>query len=200
MQYSRTYMTKEELETMLIGRIGSIELNRIISAYEMADFGYGDSLMEDGSSLFFHTTRVCKILINEMLITDSVLLSSSLLYDIYRYNDEITPSIISYNFGTYTAYLLEILCLDYKLIPDSPSIADFQHGFGTPNPRIDYLTIWLAIHLDNLRCLYTGVEMNLIRYYFAMSEKLLPIAKESDNEVIKKLLNKIQSEKNKISG
>jgi len=200
MQYSRTYMTKEELETMLIGRIDSIELNRVISAYEMADFGYGDSLMEDGSSLFFHTTRVCKLLVNELLITDSVLLSSSLLYDIYRYNSEISPSIISYNFGTYTAYLLEILCLDYKLVPDSPAIADFPHGLGTPNPKLDYLILWLAIHLDNIRCLYTGVETNLIKYYFAMSEKLIPIAKESDNETVKKLLGKILSEKNKISG
>ena len=59
--------------------VNPVDINRIIDAYDMADQAYGDKKTLSGEPYFFHTTRVCKILVIELGIFDSELIITSLL-------------------------------------------------------------------------------------------------------------------------
>ncbi|MDX9791357.1 MAG: hypothetical protein RBT61_11040 [Candidatus Kapabacteria bacterium] len=199
MMYSRTFFSKEELESALSTSIDPIELNRILSAYDMADMAYSDKKAMNGSSYFFHTTRVCKILCTELDVKDPDLLICSLLHDIFEACSEITPEIIDYNFGPYTAHILMILKEDYKSVSERalPPELDVQR---VRLPEDDYLIIWLAEHLDNFRSLEVTPLFNPINYILNIVSVLFPIAEKSNNPLIQKLLHELKQERNKILG
>jgi (p)ppGpp synthase/HD superfamily hydrolase len=196
--YSHTFLSKDELEHILQYKIDPLELNRIISAYDMADWAYGDKKTLDGSMYFFHVTRVCKILINELGINDPEMLISALLHDVYKKVEDITPEIIIYNFGPYIAYLMEILQHDLKYIKSKP----FTFGVNeiVRIPVDDYLILWLSEHLDNFRCLEITPNFSPVNYILNITQTLIAQSKNNDNEAIKYLITELKKERNKILG
>jgi (p)ppGpp synthase/HD superfamily hydrolase len=199
MMYSRTYLSKEELESLINGKIEPLEINRILSAYYMADIAYSDKKSLNGSPYFFHTTRVCKILITELEIFEPDLIICSLLHEICETSDEISPEIIEYNFGPYVAYLLNILKEDYNSINKYP-IPEIINNPSLRIPSDDYLIIWLSEHLDNFRSLEISPLFNPINYILNTLSVLFPAAETSTNKHVIKLTLELKKERNKILG
>ncbi|MBX3042509.1 MAG: HD domain-containing protein [Candidatus Kapabacteria bacterium] len=199
MLYSRTYFSKEELENALNGIVDPVELNRILSAYDMADMAYSDKKSFNGSPYFFHTTRVCKILVSELGLTEPEILIAALLHDIFEASNEISPEIINYNFGAYVTYLLTILKDDFAAIKKYPMpVNDNINTLKIPSD--DYLIIWLGEHLDNFRSLEVSPMFNPINYILNIISTLFPVAEKSENPAVKKLLHELKQERNKILG
>lgn len=197
--YSRTYLSREDLETAMVGKISPVEINRILSAYHMADIAFADKKSLNGSPYFFHTSRVCSILLLELNIIEPDLIISSLLHDIFEANDEITPEIIEYNFGANVAFMLTILKEDYSII-NKVIIPDLPAGVTLKSPLDDYLIISLAEHLDNFRSIEVSPMFNPINYILNTLSQLFPLAEQSTNSHVKMLMDELKRERNKILG
>ena len=198
MQNKESYLTKQELEKKIIDKILPIELNRILSAYEMAENAHANHLDRAGIPAFFHVTRVCRILIDELLIYESDLIIASLLHDIYQTSNEINTEIISYNFGPYVAFLIDE-------IPNNYSYDNFESfnskTFSIDNIRVpfdDYFIIRLSQHLDNFRTLGFNPSFNPINYVNDITKKYLNITDKTDNPKIKYLIEELKKERNKF--
>lgn len=196
--YSNTFLSKEELEHVLQNKINPLDLNRIISAYDMADWAYGDKKTIDGSLYFFHVTRVCKILIYELNIYDSELLISALLHDVYNKVEDITPEIIIYNFGPYIAYLMEVLQRDLAYLKSKPFV--FGNDEIVRMPEDDYMILWLSEHLDNFRCLEITLQLNPINYILNVTQSLISNTENLQHKSVKYLVSELKKERNKILG
>jgi (p)ppGpp synthase/HD superfamily hydrolase len=191
------FFSKDELLESLKSNVNPVEINRIIDAYDMSDQAYGDKKTLNGAPYFFHTTRVCKILVNELNIFDSELIIASLLHDIYKTTEDLSDSVIALNFGDYVAYLISVLRQD----PEFVNINPFQGVFAENSIRIpsdDYLIIWLSEHLDNLRFLEFNTEFNPINYVLNISNNFFPIAEKSGSPHVEYLLKELKKERNRI--
>lgn len=197
--YSHTYLSKDELENLIKDKISPFEVNRVLSAYDMADLSYVNKKSLDGSPYFFHITRICKILISELEIFESDLLICSLINDICRNNSEITNEIIEYNFGPYVTFLLMILKEDYQSI-NNFKVPQFSDTQKIRIPADDYLIISLTEHLDNFRSIEISLAYNPINYILNTLAILLPAAENSNNQYVKKLVCELKKERNKILG
>lgn len=198
MKYNQTYLTKEDIILKLEKEISSIELNKIISAYEMADNVYGDSKLSDGSLIFFHATRVCNILLCEFNIKDSDILSAALLHNIYIFDEEISVEIIDLNFGPYVAFLLESLIDDFDFIEDEP--IRFSNDKDFRIPKDDYLLIWLSNQLDTIRSFEFIVSTENLNILSEIDEKLSNVSNTNHNDTIVKMVQLLKYERNKLLG
>ncbi len=199
MMYSRTYFSREELQDVIRATVDPIEQNRIISAYDMADAAYSEKKSLNNTPYFFHTTRVCKILVQELSISDPDLIICSLLHGALEANSDITPEIINYNFGPYVTHLLTILKDEYATVDNLPLPLELQNS-DYRVPADDYLIIWLAEHLDNFRSLEVSPLFNPINYILNTVSILFPAAEKSENPTVSKLLHSLKQERNKILG
>ena len=147
MNYNQTYLAKEDLQMKLEGKVGSLELNKIISAYEMADNAYNDMQLPDGTPHFFHCTRVCNIIISELELFDPDLICAALLHKIYAAEVEISREIIDLNFGPYVAFLVEALKDEYKF-SENPSWDLIKIGMDT-NANLFIAPIQDLLSLDD---------------------------------------------------
>lgn len=198
MNYNQTYLSKEELQKLIEDKLSPMQLNQVISAYEFSDNAFGDQKLPDGTPHFFHCTRVCKILIEEVAIYDADILSAALLHRIYRADEELSAEVIDLNFGPYVAFLLEALIDEFRFIENDPLKFDAHEKFRIPSD--DYLIIWLADHLDTFRCLDYGVNQNPMKYIKETERLFFDAADESDNKNIKYLIKKLKKERNKLLG
>lgn len=196
--YSQSFLSKDELEQVLQNKVNPLEINRINSAYDMADWAYADKKAMDGSFYFFHVTRVCKILIYELNIYEPEMIISALLHDVYKKVEDISPEIIIYNFGPYVAYLMDLLQKDFDFVKNhSPSdiISD-----SVRMPEDDYIILMLSEHLDNFRCLDVNINFNPVNYILNITQSLISKIVRTDNEKINYLLSELKKERNKILG
>jgi (p)ppGpp synthase/HD superfamily hydrolase len=198
MNYNQTYLTKEELQNKIEDHLTPLHVNKVISAYEFSDNAFGEMKLPDGTPHFFHCTRVCKILIDELKISDPDLLSASLLHRVYAADEEISTEIIDLNFGPYVAYLLEALIDDYNFIENDPLKFDDHENFRIPSD--DYLIIWLADHLDTFRCLDYGISQSPMKYIKETEKLFFDAAERSENESVNHLVNELKKERNKLLG
>ncbi|GAB1371680.1 hypothetical protein MASR1M45_17420 [Candidatus Kapaibacterium sp.] len=199
MLYSRTFFSKDEIENAIAGKIEPLEINRILSAYDMSDMAFSDKMSLNGTPYFFHTTRVCKIIIQELEIFDSDLIIAALLHDIFEVNEDISPEIIDYNFGPYVTYLLSILKEDFHSIDSIPAPA-LDDSANVKIPTDDYLIIWLSEHLDNFRALDVSPVFNPVNYILNTLSLHIPAAEQSNNIYVQRLMIELKKERNKILG
>jgi (p)ppGpp synthase/HD superfamily hydrolase len=191
------FFSKDELLESLKSNVDPVEINRIIDAYDMSDQAYGDKKTLTGDPYFFHTTRVCKILIKELSIFDSELIITSLLHDIYKTTEDLSDDVIALNFGDYVAYLISVLRKDHEFLNSNPYNGEFTDNIIRITSD-DYLIIWLAEHLDNLRFLEFNTEFNPINYVLNISNNYFPIAEKSENIHVTYLLKELKKERNRI--
>ncbi len=197
--YSRTFFSKEELLSKISNHINPLDLNKIESAYEMADNALFEKCTDDGTSLFFHSTRVCRILVNELNIYEPELIISSLLHEVYYKCDDISEEIISFNFGNYVAFLIEILNDDIEVFAvKNNEIENIQKN----NNRVtleDYLILKLSEILDKLRCLEPANSLNPILDFSKLTKNILPFSEKVHHHNVEYLKQQIKNEKIKYS-
>lgn len=197
--YSRTYFSKEDLLKKISTQINPLDLNKIESAYEMADNALFDKISDDGNSLFFHSTRVCQILVNELHIYEPELIISALMHEVSFKCTEISSDIISFNFGHYVSFLVEISNEDIEVFAlKNNEIQQIQKN----NNRVtleDYLILKLAEILDKLRCIDPISSLNPMLELSKLTKKILPFSEKIHNPKVEYLTNQIKIEKNKYN-
>jgi len=193
-------LSKHELERQLNNKINSLELNKVICAFEMAEDANKNKRLADGSSLFGHIARVSRIIIEELNIHDSDLIIASLLHNIYDCSEGISREIIEYNFGTYVSMLIDTMRTN-KPKPSGQNISIEPEKAGMINvPGDDFLIIRLAENLDKFRSMDFDPKYNPIDCIKEAAEQYFPYAELSNNEKLQYLLKELKKERNKITG
>lgn len=200
-KYNRTFLSKTELTERLMHAISSVELNHVLSAWDMAQNVHQFQQRNDGTPYFWHPTRVAKILLDELNITDSELLCAALLHDVLEDSDILTPEVIAYNFGDYVSYIVMGLTKEIG-IKDGPlrQKIDQEYLDRLRNSSEDCRLIKLADRLDNLRCLQFNLKRNPYKYVKETIDYYVPMAEESANLQMKYLLREIRNENNRFFG
>jgi len=193
--FNSDYLTKEELEEIITKKINPDDISRILGAYEMAETSQLNQIAPDGSPNFYHTTRVCKLLLKELEIFEPDLIITSLLHNILTNRSEITLNIVEYNFGSYVAYLTQLVHDDYYQRTGQSS----QRKLIS---KIDQsaMIIILADCLDTVRTLDFGTMINPFQYMNDINVRYFSIAAGMNNETIDKLIKLLQIEYNKLIG
>ena len=196
--YSTTYYSRENLLADLMGKVDPLELNKIESAYEMADNALYDKLLNDGTSLFFHSTRVCKILIQELAIDEPELLISSLLHEVILHCEDINSEIITFNFGNYVSFMSEILNDEIEIFALKNNEIENLQKISNRVPLDDYLIMKLAEILDKTRSIDSTINFNPMSEFHSLTANVLPFAENNPNSKIQYLVNAIKHEKNRF--
>lgn len=197
-RYSDIYLKKEDLEDLLMDKVTSIDLNLILSAYEMSENLCAKHLLPLGTDFFYHATRIVKILTEELNIFDPEIITAALLHDAYKLSKDVTPLIIDYNFGSYVAFLVEILYEGYEYLAKFPNgLQPLIKGETTIVPD-DYLLLMCAEHLDHFRCLDYDFTGKYFEYLREASMYMFPIIEKNSNEKIKYLYLEMIKQRNKL--
>lgn len=201
-KYNTTFLSREELQTRLQGyNFDPVQMNKVISAYEIAENVHQHQVRNDGTPYFYHCSRVCRILIDELCCTDEDILSASLLHDVLEEkSEEITRSVLEYNFGSYVTYIIEILTKDLDRLRVTPEEVDLEQVEKLKNSSADCLVIRLAARLDNFRCLEFNIKRNPIQYINETSERYIPLAENSSSPLLQYLVRELKKERNKFLG
>lgn len=200
-KYNQTFLSKSELTNRLMPSIGAIELNRILSAYEMAQTVHQFQQRNDGTPYFWHPTRVTRILLDELNITDPDTLITALLHDTLEDSDILNHEVLEFNFGAHVAYLVDVLTKEIR-VDDGPLREQIDRDYvqrlrGAPTiARV----IKLCDRLDNFRCLEFNLKRNPYKYVKETSEHYLPMAEESDDLRMRYLLKELRRERNRFFG
>ncbi|MBX7156109.1 MAG: HD domain-containing protein [Candidatus Kapaibacterium sp.] len=198
--YNTTHLTQSEIEYLLHSKIDMVDMSRIMSAYEMAYNVHEQQVRKDGTPYFYHCTRVCKIIIEELKAFDADLICAALLHDVLEDSKTITSEIIKYNFGEYVSYVVETLTKDLQEQDRNPDKYDLSHVELLKRSSADCLIIRLAARLDNFRCLYYDLKSNPIKYINDTTERYIPLAEKSANNHLLYLVNELKKERNKFLG
>ncbi len=200
MQYHKSFYTLEEIREKLIEKLDPISILKIVNAYELSSNVHQFQMRNDGTQYFHHCTRVCKILIEELYITDETVLCAALLHDVLEDSDVLTFGVIEYNFGTKVAEYVEILTKDLSSYKLNPEIVDLEHLFLLEQAHDDVLIIKIAARLDNFRCLEFNLKRNPLIYIQKTTEQFLPLAEKRNNKKLEYLITEIKKERNKFLG
>ncbi len=199
--YNRTHLSKDELEARLREKVDVLDVHKVMSAYELAENVHEKQSRNDGTPYFYHSTRVCKILIDELECTDSDILCSALLHDVLEDSTTITKEVLEYNFGQYVAYVVETLTKDLSQQRQKPDETDLAHVEKLRNESEDCLLIRLTARLDNFRCLEFNLKRNPILYITNTTERYLPLAeKRPNNKRLQYISRELKKERNKFLG
>lgn len=198
--YNKTHLTQSELEYLLHDKMSLVDLQRVMSAYEMARSVHEQQTRRDGTPYFYHCTRVCKIVIEELRLYDADLVCAVLLHDVLEDSKQITKEIISYNFGEYVSYVVETLTKDLSAQELNYDAIDKAHAELLKRSSEDCLIVRLAARLDNFRCLEFDLKSNPIKYVSDTSERYLPLAEGSRNHALHILVTEMKMVRNKFLG
>ncbi|MBI3258433.1 MAG: bifunctional (p)ppGpp synthetase/guanosine-3',5'-bis(diphosphate) 3'-pyrophosphohydrolase [Ignavibacteriae bacterium] len=199
-KYNQTTISRIELEESLVQHCNPMELNKVMSAFELSESVHEGQIRGDGSAYFYHCARVCKILLNEMGITDIDVLAAALLHDVIEDSPTLSISVLEYNFGRYVAYLVETLTKDLERREIEPDEVDKEHIELLKQSSSDCLLIKLAARLDNFRCLEFNLKRNPHRYIQETEELYIPLVENSDIPHLTYLVIELKKERNKFLG
>jgi (p)ppGpp synthase/HD superfamily hydrolase len=199
--YNLTFLSKAELEERLRDRIELEHINRIISAYELGESVHETQKRNDGTPYFYHTSRVCKILIDELRCFDPDLLCASLVHDVLEDSQDINATVLEYNFGATVAFIVQTLTKDLERQKLMPDLVDLEHVEALRRASEDCLLIRLVARLDNFRCLEFNLKRNPIIYVNNTSERYMPLAERIKwNTHLQYVLRELKKERNKFIG
>jgi len=202
--YNQTTLSRLELEESLAHHCNPIEINKVMSAYELSESVHLGQVRGDDSVYFYHSARVCKILLQELNITDVDILSAALLHDVIEDSPSLMPSlfgnVLEYNFGRYVAYIVETLTKDLARREIEPETVDREYFDRLKQSSSDCLLIKLAARLDNFRCLGFNLKRNPHQYINETEEIIIPLAENSETTHFSYLINELKKERNKFLG
>lgn len=189
------YLSKNQLEDILAERVQPEDLNKILGAYEMAEEANSGETIPGGIPKFYHTTRVCRILLNELNINEPDLIITALLHNILSHSSEITIEIIDYNFGSYVAYLVQLISDDF-----AERIGARATNINPDSIDTEALYIILSDCLDILRTLDTSSLINPFTYIEDIKKRYFETSSKRQDNKITYLINELRKEFNKILG
>jgi GTP pyrophosphokinase len=199
--YNQTHLSKHELEERLREHASPMDLNKVISAYELAESVHESQRRNDGTPYFYHSTRVCKILLDELHCYDVDILCAALLHDVLEDSKTVTPTVLEYNFGAHVSFLVQTLTKDLERQKQLPDVVDMEHVETLRRSTEDCLLIRLIARLDNFRCLEFNLKRNPILYVNNTSERYMPLAERLKwNTYIQYVLKELKKERNKFIG
>ena len=200
-RYNQTFLSKSELTELLREKFDAVQINRVLSAWEMASNVHQFQQRNDGTPYFWHPTRVARIIVSELDIYDTDLIAGALLHDVLEDSDILTPEVISYNFGHRVAYIVETLTKQIG-IKDGPlrQKVDQEYIERLKRSSDDCKIVKLADRLDNLRCIQFNLKRNPLRYIKETIDYYVPMASASDNLHIAYLLREMRIEQNRFFG
>jgi len=189
------FLKKSELLNLISKKIQPDSINKIMGAYEMSETSQIGHLDPNGSPKFYHTSRVCKILIKELSVFEPDLIIASLLHNILFNSKDITISIIDYNFGSYVAYLVQILTDDY-----SERVGEKISTIDINNLSNDSLTLILCDCLEIVRTYDFSNTLNPFQYINTIIKRYFETAKTRQDKNIDYLVIELKKEFNKLIG
>lgn len=199
-RYNTTFLSIEELETRLAAMIDPLQIPKVLDAYEMSRSVHEFQHRNDGTPYFWHSTRVARIILDELAIGDPDIIIAALLHDVLEDSDTITRSVLEYNFGSYVAYMVETLTKDLSQAQRDPDGVDLRHAETLMAASADCLVIKLSSRLDNFRCLSFHLKRSPIVYIRNTTERYLPLCERIQHPALAYLCTEIRREANKILG
>ncbi|MCU0330449.1 MAG: HD domain-containing protein [Candidatus Kapabacteria bacterium] len=199
-RYNRTMMSYEELEARLVASFSPLVVTKVLDAYEMSHSVHEYQRRNDGTPYFWHSTRVARILLDELNVRDGDLLIAGLLHDVLEDSDTITKSVLEYNFGAYPAFLVDILTKDLAKAKLDPEAVDLAHAQSLTTAPDDALVIKLVSRLDNFRCLEFNLKRNPLSYIQNTLDRYIPLCTIRKHPALAYLTTQLRLEANKILG
>lgn len=198
--YNLRTLAIEELEERLQKFGDPIGLPKILAAYEMAKSVHAIQTRNDGTPYFFHSARTALIMMDELRSYDTDILIATFLHDVLEDSTTVTKGVLEYNFGSYVAYVVDILTKDLEKARQDPDAVDLAHSGRLRTASEDCLIIKLAARLDNIRCLSFNLKRNPLVYISNTLERYVPISESSGNPRLHLLASAIRSEANTFLG
>lgn len=198
--YNQRTLTASQLEERILRNGDSIHVNRILDAFEMARSVHAGIQRNDGTLFFDHVARTACILMDEMQIYDTDLLTAAFLHNVLEDSPNITREVLEYNFGSYVAYVVDTLTKDLEKAKLQPDSVDLQYVARLRKSSHDCIMIKLAARLDNVRCISFNLKRNPLVYISNTLERYVPIAEASNNPRLHRLAEMIQNETNAFLG
>jgi len=196
--YNRTFLSRADLIQKISHILEPEDYNKVIAAFDMAEDIHLFQSRRDNTPYFFHVTRLVKILIEELNITDSEILCGALLHDALEDSDVLNLETLTYNFGPYISYVVDVLTRFPRLKTDKEIDSDIEKYVSRlNNSSLDCIIIKLAERLDNFRCLVFGLKSNPIQYIEETCKYFAPLAENYDHPALAKLVQLIKIEKAK---
>ncbi len=192
--YYQTFLGKDELFERISKTFEPTIVTKIISAYELAENAYNNKYRADNMPVFYHITRVCKIILDELNINEPDVIIASLLHDVFISNTDINHNIISFNFGYYVTFLVDALTDD---------ALDFQNSKIDGKKLLDVsgddgLIIRLAEILDEIRCIDYNSDLMPIPYFTKVTKFYLTNCNTNQNKNIEYLVEQIKKEGSRL--
>jgi (p)ppGpp synthase/HD superfamily hydrolase len=198
--YNRRSLTPSELEERIVTYGDPIHVNRIIDAYEMARSVHAGQVRNDDTPFFDHIARTVRIIMDELRVYDTDLITAAFLHDVLEDSQKITREVLEYNFGSYVAYVVETLTKDLAKAKIDPDNIDLQYVARLKKSSHDCILIKLAARLDNVRCISFNLKRNPMVYLSNTFDRYLPIAEASNNPRLHALSTMIRMEAKTILG
>jgi (p)ppGpp synthase/HD superfamily hydrolase len=169
-------------------------------AYDLAAKCHDGQLRDEGTPYILHPLRVALILRAELGIEDIGLISAALLHDVLE-DSAITKAEVEAAVGERVARMVDVMTkrpLANYASQDERSL--HYHSTILHSPR-EVKLIKLADRLDNVRGLHLSpYEDKKLRYLEWTRDKLLPMAKETDEYLYLSLANWCRKFENQGSG
>jgi (p)ppGpp synthase/HD superfamily hydrolase len=200
-KYNETFLSRGELERLLREKnLNAIDINMAIDAYEMAETVHEFQKRPDGTPYFWHPSRVARIIIEELNISDTSMICAAFLHDVLEDSHVLTAEILEYNFGAYTSYLVAMLTKDIKAEGLLREIVEKEYVERLQNASDDAKLLKLCDRLDTFRCLEFNVKKNPIKYVIETTKHYFPLADGSTDKRMHYVLKELQKASNKYLG
>ncbi len=197
--YNQTSYSREELIADVAPHVPPAGLTMILGAFDMASSVHEYQLRPDATPYFWHISRVARILVRELGYHNPDAISAALLHDVMEDSDIITPEVLTYNFGPYVSYIVEVLTKRRRVLGVLREQEDQMYMERLLESSIDCKIIKFAERLDNFRCLEYGVRRNPFKYIEETETVYFPLAERLNHPLIRRLIEAITAVKGKLT-
>jgi guanosine-3',5'-bis(diphosphate) 3'-pyrophosphohydrolase len=198
--YNQTVYTRDELIADVRHHLDPVGLTTVLGAYDMAASVHEFQFRSDATPYFWHISRVVRILIHELEYYNADVIAAAWLHDVLEDSDIITTEVITFNFGAYVSYIVEVLTKNIRLMGVLREQEDQQYIDRMSFASIDCKIIKFAERLDNFRCLEFGVKRNPFRYIEETVSLYYPMAEREKNRMLTHMVEEMNKVKGKLLG
>ena len=196
--YNQTAYSREELIEDVAPNVPPAGLTMILGAFEMASSVHEYQLRHDATPYFWHISRVAMILVRELRYFNPDAIAAGLLHDVMEDSDIITPEVLTFNYGPYVSYIVEVLTKNRRVLGVLREQEDQIYMERLLESSLDCKIIKFAERLDNFRCLEYGVRRNPFKYIEETENVYFPLAERMNNPLVNKLVASIKAVKGKL--
>jgi (p)ppGpp synthase/HD superfamily hydrolase len=196
--YNQTLYTRDELIADVSTHVDPVGLTTILGAYEMASHVHEFQTRSDSTPYFWHISRVARIVIHELEYHNADAIAAALLHDVLEDSEIITAEVLKYNFNPYISYVVEVLTKNIRLPEEQRTLEDARYIERLRFSSMDCKIVKFSERLDNYRCLEFGVKRNPFRYIEETEQLYYPMAIDSGNELLQRIVIEMDQIKRKL--